>query len=176
MDTVWASARPARILLAAESHGSDPQDVRDIELRAVHTADTLYFLARWHGEFPSDTADTTFNQLTIHWTIPAVAGSPSPACAVACHTVYVDGRGQVAYMNSETIPQGGQDALSVAGGWAEGVWSVAWSRPLVSANAYDLQFDDLSTTYLFFIKVFTRVDDQPDPVSEPYALVFVAEE
>ena len=174
MDAVWATARPLRISLARAPHASDPQDTQGVELRAVHTADTLYFLARWGGGPPPGTADTTFNQLTIHWTIPAVAGSPAPACAVACHTAYVDGRGQVAYMNSETIPQGGQDALAAAGGWADGAWSVAWSRPLVSANAYDLQFDDLSASYLFFIKVFARSDGRPDPVSEPYALVFVA--
>jgi hypothetical protein len=50
---------------------------------------------------------------------------------------------------------------------------VAWSRPLISANAYDLQFDDLSAAYPFFVKVFMRTDGQPDPVSEPQALVFM---
>jgi hypothetical protein len=173
MDAVWATARPLRIPLAAPSHGSGPQGAREIELHAVHTADTLYLLARWPGEPPPDAPDTTFNQLTIHWTIRTVAGSPTPACGVACHTAYVDGRGRVAYMNSETIPQGGQDALLAGGGWADGEWSVAWSRPLVSANAYDVQFDDLSATSLFFVKVFERADGRSDAVSKPYALVFV---
>ena len=173
MDAMWAMARPLRVPLDAPSHGSGPQGAREIELRAVHTADTLYLLARWPGEPPPDAADTTFNQLTIHWTIPTLAGSPPPACGVACHTAYVDGRGRVAYMNSETIPQGGQDALSAGGGWAEGAWSMAWSRPLVSANAYDVQFDDLSATSLFFVKVFERADGRSDAVSKPYALVFV---
>lgn len=174
MDAVWATARPLRVLLAAPSHGSGLQGAREIELRAVHTADMLYLLARWPGEPPPDDADTTFNQLTIHRTIPTLAGSPAPACGAACHTAYVDGRGRVAYMNSETIPQGGQDALSAGGGWAEGAWSVAWRRPLVSANAYDVQFDDLSATSLFFVKIFERADRRSDAVSKPYALVFVS--
>ena len=172
MDAVWASAQPLRIPLTRDPHPGDPQDTPDVELRTVRTADTLYFLARWHGGPPPDAADTTFNQLTIHWTIPTAAGSPAPACAVACHTAYVDGQGRVAYMNSETIPQGGQDALTAAGGWGEGEWAVAWSRPLVSQNAYDLQFDDLSATYLFFVKIFERANGQPDTVSKPYALAF----
>ena len=54
MDAVWATARPLRIPLAAPSHGSGPQGAREIELRAVHTADTLYLLARWPGEPPPD--------------------------------------------------------------------------------------------------------------------------
>lgn len=173
MDAVWATAQPLRIPLTRDPHASDLQDMRDVELRAVRTAEMLYFLARWHGGPPPDAADTTFNQLTIHWTIPTAAGSPAPACAVACHTAYVDGRGRVAYMNSETIPQGGQDSLTAAGGWAEGEWAVTWSRPLVSGNAYDLQFADLGATYLFFVKIFERGDGEVDTVSKPYALVFV---
>ncbi len=54
-------------------------------------------------------AGTTFNRLGP-WTIPALAGGPAPACSVACHTAYVDGQGGVAYMHSETIPQGSQGA------------------------------------------------------------------
>jgi hypothetical protein len=173
LDAIWQAATPIRILLSSGRDGIATHDTLDVELRAVHAAGAIYFLAQWSGEPPSGAADTTFNQLTIHWTVPAVVGSPAPACAVACHTAYVDGRGQVAYMNSETIPQGGEDALSAAGGWAGGVWSVAWRRPLVGTSAYDLQFTDLSVPYQFFVKVFAHTDDRPDLVSEPYVLVFI---
>ena len=174
MDAAWSSATPARILLTRSRERTGSQDPLEVELRAVHTADTLYFLARWPGKPPPGVANTTFNQITIHWTIPAVSGSPAAACAVACHTAYVDSQGQVAYMNSETIPQGGEEALPAAGGWAGGGWSIAWNRPLISANPYDLQFSDLGASYLFFLKVFAQAEDRPDLLSKPYALVFDA--
>jgi hypothetical protein len=173
LDATWSDAEPLRIPLAQNDMRMGMHDSPVVELRAVYTADALFLLARWHGARPPEIADTTYNQLTVHWTIPTPRGAAAPACTVACHTAYVDGRGQVAYLHAETIPQGGSDALPAAGGWADGVWSVAWSRPLASGNAYDLQFDDLGVAYTFFVKVFLRATDRPDPVSDPYALVFV---
>jgi hypothetical protein len=172
LDAVWATAPPVQIPLAKGLDGDPRVPAVTVELAAVYTTDALYFRARWPGAPPLAAANTTFNQLTIHWAIPVQTDLPAPACAVACHTAYVDGHGRVAYMNSETIPQGGEDALAAAGGWAQGEWTVMWSRPLVSANAYDLQFADLGGAYTFFIKVFARTEGQPDPVSKPHVLVF----
>ncbi len=171
-DAAWRCARPLRVALGRDEDTLEGHAAWEVELRAVYTEDTLFLLARWAGESPTGAADTTFNRLTVHWTIPALAGGPAPACNVACHTAYVDGQGGVAYMHSETIPQGGQDALPAAGGWVKDHWSIAWSRPLVSANPYDLQFSDLDAEYLFFVKVFAQAANRPDPISEPYVLVF----
>ncbi|MBM4457945.1 MAG: hypothetical protein FJ011_09315 [Chloroflexi bacterium] len=176
LDAVWASSTPVHIPLDGAREPSAAAVLPELVLRAVYTSDALFFLARWDGEPPSGAVDTTFNQLTVHWTVPLPAGAPAPACAVACHTAHVDGQGRVAYMNSETIPQGGEDALPAAGGWADSHWAIAWSRPLVNANPYDLQFSDLGASYLFFVKVFARAEGRPDPISKPYALAFVADQ
>lgn len=174
LDPVWMSAQPLTIALKRDRGAPEEHEVWEVELRAVYTDDTLFLLARWAGAPPTGAADTTLNRLTVHWTIPALAGGPAPACNVACHTAYVDGQGRVAYMHSETVPQGGQDALPAAGGWAANHWSIAWSRPLVSANPYDLQFSDLDAKYRFFVKVFAQAENQPDPISESHVLVFEA--
>ena len=92
----------------------------DVELRALHDEQTLYLLAQWPGEPPGPgQEDTVYNQLTVHWRIP----EPDAArldCTVACHTVFADGQGRLAYANAETIPHGGSETLQAAGGWEAG--------------------------------------------------------
>jgi hypothetical protein len=143
----------------------------DVELRALHTDTAVYLLAQWRGEPPSGEENTVSNKLTIHWRIPEAAAQGLD-CTVVCHTAFTDGNGRFAYANAETIPQGGSEALPVAGRWDAGTWTLEWSRPLVSANPFDLQFDDPDGAYAFLVKVFERIEGRPDPVSERHLLVF----
>jgi len=163
LDPAWAQAQPLVAALTWGSHGS--AHALDVELRALHTADTLFLQARWPGDAPAGPADATYTRLTWHWRIPAVAGQPPPACEVACHTAHVTGNGDLAYIHAETIPPGAAPALPATGGWHDGVWTISWSRPLRNGNAYDLQFDDLGRGYGFFVKVFQDDPARPDPVS-----------
>jgi hypothetical protein len=170
VDAAWAGAVPLRGSLTWGIRGTE--HALDIELRALYTPETLYFLAQWPEATPSGPADATANKLTVHWQIETPAGSPPPACDVVCHSAFADGQRRLAYILAETIPPGSDEALPAAGGWRDGVWTLEWSRPLVSDNPYDLQFTDLSRSYSFFVKVFEGVEGRPDPVSAPYVLVF----
>ena len=107
----------------------------------------------------------------MHWRIP----EPDAArldCNVACHTIFADGQGRVAYANAETIPHGGSETLPVAGGWEAGTWTLEWSRPLSNGNPFDLQLENRDRAYAFMVKVFARIEGRPDPISKPYQLVF----
>jgi hypothetical protein len=143
----------------------------DVELRALHTTESLYLLAQWPGRPPSGEAEVVSNLFTLHWRIPDAAAQRLD-CEVACHTAHANGLGRIAYANAETIPPGGSAALEAAGGWAEGTWTLEWGRPLLTSNPYDLQFSDLDASYPFMVKVFARVKGRPDPVSGRYSLVF----
>jgi hypothetical protein len=143
----------------------------DVELRALHTDQALYLLARWPGDKPDGPQDTVSNVFTLHWRIPDPAARRLD-CTVACHTAFAGGGGRLAYANAETIPQGGGEGLDAAGGWDAGTWTLEWSRPLVNGNPYDLQFDDLALAYSFLVKVFMRIEGRPDPISERQLLVF----
>jgi hypothetical protein len=145
----------------------------DVKLRALYDAQALYLLAEWPGDPPAFKENTVYNQFTVHWRIP----EPDAAlldCSVACHTVFADGQGRVAYANAETIPVGGSETLQAAGGWQAGggTWTLEWSRPLANANPFDLQLADRDRAYTLRIKVFARVEGRPDPVSKPVQLVF----
>jgi hypothetical protein len=167
VDAVWDTSVPLRLPLT----WGGTEHALDVELRALHTDEAVYFLAQWPGEQPFGEEDTVFNKLTVHWRIPEAAASRLD-CNVACHTAFADGRGRFVYANAETIPQGGSEALPTAGGWSAGTWTLEWSRPLLNGNPFDLQFADLDRAYLFFVKVFERVEGRPDPVSERHLLVF----
>jgi hypothetical protein len=143
----------------------------DVELRAVHTDEAVSFLAQWPGEPPSGKENTMANKLTLHWRIPEPEAQVLD-CSVVCHTAFAGGNGRFVYANTETIPQGGSGSLTAAGGWDAGTWTLEWSRPLASANPFDLQLDDRDRTYTFLVKVFERIEGRPDPVSERYLLVF----
>lgn len=170
----WKRTEPLRASLAWGSHGTE--HALNVELSALYTDDTLYLRARWPGAPPSaapaGAAETTANRLTVHWRIPQTPGAPLPACDVACHTAHTDGAGRLAYVHTETIPPGGNPALAATGGWQDGVWTLIWSRPLVSRNPYDLQLTDPAQRYPFFVKVFLDEAGRPDAVSKLYELVF----
>jgi hypothetical protein len=171
VDTVWETSVPLRLPLTWGWGGTE--HALDVELRALYTYETVYFLAQWPGGPPSVEEDTVFNKFTVHWRIPQVEASAQRLdCTVACHTAFANGQGRFVYANAETIPQGGSETLPVAGGWRDGTWTLEWSRLLVNSNPFDLQFADLDQTYLFFVKVFERVEGRPDPVSERHLLVF----
>ncbi len=171
VDAVWTSSVPLRLPLIWGLHGTG--HALDMTLQSLHTDEVVYFLAQWPGEPPSGEEDTAFNKFTVHWRITESGEvAQGLACTVACHTAFADGQGRFVYANAETIPQGVSEALPAAGGWHAGTWALEWSRPLVNSNPFDLQFTDLDQTYLFFIKVFERVEGRPDPVSERYGLVF----
>jgi hypothetical protein len=169
VDDAWAGAEPLRASLTWGIHGTE--HALDVELRALHTGQAIYFLAQWPGRPPSGEVDTTANRLTLHWRIPDAAARHLD-CDIACHTAFADGSGRFVYANAETIPQGGSEALPAAGRWEDGVWTLEWSRPLLDSNPFDLQFDDLDARYTFMVKVFEGIEGRPDPVSERHTLVF----
>jgi hypothetical protein len=169
VDGVWAMAEPLQMQL---TWGMDSTEhALDVELKALHTGRAVHFLAQWPGGPPSGEEDTVFNRFTLHWRIPEPEAQRLD-CDVACHTAFADGSGRFTYANAETIPQGGSEALPVAGGWDDGTWTLEWSRPLLNSNPFDLQFADLDGAYTFLVKVFERVADRPDPISERHLLVF----
>jgi hypothetical protein len=171
VDSIWEAAEPVQLPLTYGRGGTE--HALDLTLRAVYTDQAIYFLAQWHGKPPSGEADTVYNMLTLHWRIPeAQVAARSLSCATTCHTAFADGQGQFVYANAETIPKGGSEALSVAGGWEGDAWTLEWSRALASANPIDLQLTDRDQGYRFFVKLFERMEDQPDPVSGIYLLVF----
>ena len=173
-DPAWERAQPLRAPLAWGSHGTE--HALDVELAALYTDDALYLRARWPGAPPSaapgGAAETTANRLTVHWRVLQTPGTTPPACDVACHTAHTDGAGRLAYVHTETIPPGGHPALAATGGWQDGVWTLVWSRPLVSRNPYDLQLTDPLQSYPFFVKVFLDEAGRPDAVSKLHELVF----
>jgi hypothetical protein len=165
----WLEAAPLRVPLTWGMESSE--HALDVELRALHTGESISFLAQWTGTPPSGQENMTYNRLTVHWRIPDL-GAQHLDCMVVCHTAFVDGNGRLAYANTETIPQGGSDPLEAAGTFDAGVWTVEWRRPLASPNPFDLQFADLDRAYTFRVKVFERVEDRPDPISGQHQLVF----
>jgi hypothetical protein len=168
-EDLWASAEPLTLSLYWGMESDE--DALDVRLRSLHTDRAVYFLAQWPGEVPDGSEDITSNVLTVHWRIPDPMAQRLD-CSVACHTAFATGTGRLAYANAETIPQGGGAALDAAGGWEEGTWAIEWSRPLVNGNPYDLQFDDLGSSYTFMLKVFKRIEGRPDPISKQQQLVF----
>lgn len=169
VDATWTTAELLLLPLTFGTHGSER--ALDVELRGLRTDGAVYFLAQWPGELPPGDENTILNTFTVHWRIPDAAARRLD-CAVACHTANASSQGQFVYANAETIPQGGDGALPVAGGWHVGTWTLEWSRPLINGNPFDLQFDDLKGEYLFLVKVFERIEGRPDPVSLLCQLVF----
>jgi hypothetical protein len=165
----WQVATPLLLALSWGIRGS--AHAFDLELRALYDDSSVYLLARWQDTAPAMGNGATANKITMHWSIPQ-AGLVPPDCAVACHTAYVRSDGSLAYVNSETIPQGPNELLPSGGGWQAGMWALAWSRPLLDDNPFDLQFDDLSRPYIFFVKVFEGRPGRADAVSDRHQLRF----
>jgi hypothetical protein len=171
IDEAWACAEPLQMALTWGMRGTE--HALDVELSAMYTEGALFFLAQWPGSVPSGGADIVRGILTLHFDAPPPPSvSEDLVCLVSCHTAYGNGSGQLVYVGAETIPPGRTDSLSASGSWENGRWCVEWSRRLVEANPFDLQFTDLDREYHLFVKVFEGLDGRPDPVSQPFALVF----
>jgi hypothetical protein len=171
MDEVWACTKPLPIALTWGIRGTE--HALDVELRALYTEERVYFLAQWPGNVPSGEQDIVRSILTLHFDVPPpLSASEGLVCLVSCHTAYGNGSGQLAYVSAETIPPGRTDSLLASGSWKNGIWRVEWSRRLVEPNPFDVQFTDLGQEYHFFVKAFEGVEGRPDPVSQPFALVF----
>jgi len=89
-EETWAAAQPLVVPLTWGAAGTERAYTR--ELRAVHTDDALFLLARWPDAARlrgASGAPALANKLTMHWRIPPPAsGLAPPACDVACHGVY----------------------------------------------------------------------------------------
>lgn len=177
VDGVWEQAPILSSPLHYGLHGSEPAG--EIELRSLHDSERVYMLARWPANTPGGEPDVWRNLLTVHWRLADTGlvsgestGSDGLACTVACHTATADGGGQLIGIRSETIPPGLADDLPSGGGWAEGMWTVEWSRPRVSESPYDQHMTDPTQSYRFFAKLFQGLDGRADPVSNVHELRF----
>jgi hypothetical protein len=175
VETAWHRAPPLAVSLHYGLHGSEPAGT--LELRSMYDAGRVYFLARWPAAIPGGEPDAWRNLLTVHWRLvdPGLVSGQSTAssglaCTVACHTVTVDGQGHVVRVRTETIPPGLDVDLPHAGGWAEGTWTVEWSRARTSESPYDQRMIDTARGYRFFVKLFQGVEGRADPVSDVHEL------
>jgi hypothetical protein len=175
VDALWQQA-PALILpLHYGLHGDEPAG--SIEMRSVHDAERVYFLAQWPAEDPGGEPDLWRNLLTVHWRLVdrglvsgESTGSQGLACTVGCHTVTVDGQGGLVGVRSETIPPGLNEDLPSGGGWSSGAWLLEWSRPKIGDSPYDQNLADPDQGYRFFVKLFAGLEDRPDPTSDVHEL------
>jgi hypothetical protein len=170
-ERIWSQAAAVTLTLTYGRHGHEVAS--HVTMRSLYTDQEVYFLAEWPDARPSPEAGAVRNEFTMHFDLPA----PDPQaaermCLVACHTAYADDRGQVVYVSADTIPTGRTLPLAAAGGWTAGTWRLEWSRPLVTDNGFDVQFDDLRRSYPFFVKLFRWQERQADPVSADVLLVF----
>jgi hypothetical protein len=175
VEPVWDQAPPLAVPLHYGLHGDDPAG--ELELRSLHDAENVYFLARWPAGTVGGDPSAWRNLLTVHWRLedPGMVsgdstGSDGLACTVACHTVTADGQGRLVGIRNETIPPGLDDDLPAGGGWADGAWILEWSRSRVSQSTYDQHMTDPGQTYRFFVKLFLGLENLPDPVSDVHEL------
>ena len=175
IEAAWDQAPPLVAPLHYGLHGDEPAG--EIQLHSLHDETNVYFLARWPAQTPGGEPDDWRNLATVHWRLVSsgqVSGESSAseglACTVACHTATADGLGGLVGIRAETIPPGLDDDLPSGGGWAEGTWTLEWSRPRVSASPYDQNLTDAEQSYRFFVKLFLGLDDRPDPVSDVHEL------
>ena len=175
VEAAWAQAPILAVPLHYGLHGDEPAGM--LELRSLHDAERVYFLARWAAPSPGDEPDVWRNLATVHWRLvdPGLVsgestGSQGLACTVGCHTATASGAGQLVGIRSETIPPGLNEDLAAGGGWAAGEWLLEWSRPRVSASPYDQNLDDLDQRYPFFVKLFLGLPGRPDAVSDVHEL------
>lgn len=171
VEASWAQAEP--LVLDLLPQGGGVGALHQARLRALYDQTALYFLIEWAGALPGVEPEATANLLTVHWRLPPQPEGMLPMhCDVACHTAFASGQGRIAWVNAETIPQGGRGVLPAAGGWKDGLWTFEWRRPLLSSNPYDLQFNDRQREYEFFVKLFHHGEDERDALSSRRQLVF----
>jgi hypothetical protein len=182
VEPAWDQAPILSAPLHYGLHGKDPAGF--VELRSLHDAERVYFLARWpagspSNEEPGDVPPELLlrNLMTVHWRLvdPGLVSGESTAseglaCTVGCHTTTADGRGQLVGIRSETIPPGLNDDLPSGGGWSGGEWLLEWSRPKVSDSPYDQDLVDAGQHYRFFVKLFLGLEDRPDPTTDVHEL------
>ena len=170
-DALWSQAPPLTLPLHLGLDGDER--VLDVELRALHDGETVAFIATWADEpdHPPAAQDSVRNKLVVHWIIPTPEGGDPFSCMVACHTAFADADDRFVYLAPETIPTGHSGSLPVAGGRKEDVWTIEWSRPLISPNPLDIQFVELGAEYDFMVKVFLGIDGEPDAISNRTHLV-----
>ena len=99
IDEVWATAEALSLPLTWGMEGDE--HAMDVELRSLHTDQALYLLAQWPGRALEGPESTVSNLFTVHWRLPDPAAQRLD-CTVACHTVFADGTGRLAYANAET--------------------------------------------------------------------------
>jgi hypothetical protein len=182
VEAAWDQAPALTAPLHYGLHGQEPAGT--VEMRSLHDAERVYFLARWLADAPSteEAGDTPpelllRNLMTVHWRLVdsgMVSGestaSEGLACTVGCHTSTADGLGKLVGIRSETIPPGLNDDLPSGGGWSAGEWLLEWSRPKVSESPYDQDLNDPSQSHRFFVKLFLGLVDRPDPTTDVHEL------
>lgn len=175
VEAAWERAQPLLVDLHYGLHGREPAGT--VELRSLYDDATVYFLARWPSATPGGEPDVWRNLFTVHWRLTepgseqeGTMGGPGLACTVGCHTATVDGQGGLIGIRSETIPPGPGGNLQAGGGWAQGLWTLEWSRPRNSDNPYDQDLADPGQAYRFFVKLFLDQEGQADPVSDVHEL------
>ncbi len=182
VEAAWDQAPALTAPLHYGLHGSELAGT--VEMRSLHDAESVYFLARWLADSPSNEEAGDVppelllrNLMTVHWRLvdPGMVSGESTAseglaCTVGCHTTTADGRGQLVGIRSETIPPGLNDDLPSGGGWSAGEWLLEWSRPKVSESPYDQDLADPNQSYRFFVKLFLGLEDHPDPTSDVHEL------
>jgi hypothetical protein len=175
VEAEWEQAPLLTVPLHYGLHGDEQAGA--LELRSLHDAGHVYFLARWPAETSGGEPDTWRNLMTIHWRLVdpgqvsgEATGSDGLACTVGCHTATVDGQGRLVGIRPETIPPGSSEDLPSGGGWSDGEWRLEWSRPKISDSPYDQSLADPEQGYRFFVKLFLGWEGQPDPVSNIHEL------
>ena len=175
VEAAWEAAPVLAVGLHYGLHGQETAG--SVELRSLHDAERVYFLARWSAPEPEGGADLWYNLASVHWRLVdpgevsgAATGSQGLACTVGCHTATASGAGQLIGIRAETIPPGLEEDLPAGGGWADGTWTLEWSRPRESDSPYDQDLTDPSRAYRFFVKLFLGLEGRPDPVSDVHEL------
>jgi hypothetical protein len=175
VEEAWNRAPVLTVPLHYGLHGDEPAGM--LQLRSLHDAERVYFLARWPAQSPGDEPDVWRNVLTVHWRLvdPGLVsgdstGSDGLACTVGCHTATADGQGRLVGIRSETIPPGLNQDLPAGGQWTDGMWTMEWSRPKISESPYDQNLTEQDQGYRFFVKLFLGLEGRPDPVSNVHEL------
>ncbi len=181
VEPAWDQAPVLSVALHYGLHGREPAG--SVELRSLHDAERIYFLARWPAPGPGGEPEGVEperllrNLATVHWRLVdpgevsgTSTGSQGLACTVGCHTATANGAGQLVGIRSETIPPGLDEDLPAGGGWSDGMWTLEWSRPRQSDNPYDQDMTDSGQAYRFFVKLFLGREGQPEPLSDVHEL------
>jgi hypothetical protein len=166
-DARWRQATSAFFPLHEGSHGALTHEV--VELRALYDTQRIAFRARWReAQWATETP-----LFTLFWRkdgLPEQRGE----CHTACHHAFGDNRGGLKLVIASVVPAGREEPMAAQAQWRDGLWTLVWSRPLISNEATDVQFNDLTQHYPVRAKVWRNQVAAPAWVSERYALRFRA--